>query len=213
MRVWRFGEPVTALVELIDRGGILALPTESSYGLGTDPRSARGVQAIYDVKGRDSAKALPVVAGEVEQLRSLGIDPAHPAVAPFAELWPAALSVLAPLEAPLPAAGGAPNLAVRVPAHALLRDLLRELGRPLTATSANRAGEPPIVHPRGLAALLGERDAMVVDGGVLPGGPPSTLVELRGATLRVLRQGRFAVDELRRFFSTETVEIIVENPA
>lgn len=212
MRVWRFGEPVPPLAELLDRGGILALPTESSYGLGVDPRSARGVQAIYELKGRDSGKALPVVAADLDQLRVLGIDPAAPAVAPLAACWPAALSVVAPLAAPLPAAGGGSTLAVRVPAHAPLRDLLHALGRPLTATSANRAGEPAIVDPGNLAPLLDGRDAVVVDGGVLSGGAPSTLVELRGDKLCVLRRGRVDVAQLRQLFSTATVEIVVENP-
>ncbi len=213
MRVWRFGESVTPLRELLDRGGILAVPTESSYGLAADPRSERGVRAIDQVKGRQTTKAMPVVAGDVDQLAQLGIDPGSPAVAPFAACWPAALSVIAATARPLAAAKGASSLAVRVPAHAPLRDLLRDIGRPLTATSANRAGEPPIVDPRLLEPLLEGADAAIVDGGTLPGGPPSTLVELRGETLRVLRPGRFPVAELRRLFSTAIVEILVENPS
>lgn len=212
MRVWRFGEPVPPLAELLNRGGILALPTESSYGLGADPRSARGVQAIYELKGRESGKALPVVAGDVGQLATLGVDAADEAVAPFVSCWPAPLTVIAPIARPLPAAAGESSLAVRIPAHEPLRELLRAVG-PLTATSANRAGEPPILDPQDLAPLLSGVDAVIVDGGVLPGGPPSTLVELRGGALRVLRNGRFNVAQLRQIFSAAAVEIIVENPS
>lgn len=213
MRVWHFGESVTALRELLDRGGILAVPTESSYGLATDPWSERGVRAIYQVKGRDTTKALPVIAGDLDQLAQLGIDPSSPEVAPFAACWPAALSVVAPTSRLLPASGGERRLAVRLPGHEPLRDLLLRLGRALTATSANLAGEPPILELPPLEPLLADSDSIAVDGGMLPGGAPSTLVELRGDTLRVLRQGRFPVAELRRRFSTATVEIIVENPS
>ncbi len=213
MKVWRFGEPVPPLAELLNRGGILALPTESSYGLGADPRSARGVQAIYELKGREAGKALPVVAGDVGQLAALGIDAADEAVAPFIACWPAALTVVAPTVARLPAAAGEPAIAVRIPSHRPLRDLLCALGHPLTATSANRSGEPPILDPRDLEPLLAGVDAVVVDGGVLPGGEPSTLVELRGGELRVLRNGRFNVARLREIFSAAAVEIIVENPS
>jgi L-threonylcarbamoyladenylate synthase len=213
LRVWRFGDPVTPLRELLDRGGILAVPTESSYGLAADPRSERGVRAIDQVKGRTTTKALPVVAGDIDQLAQLGIDPDSPAVAPFAACWPAALSVIADTAQPLPAGRGEARLAVRIPAHPPLRELLRAIGRPLTATSANLEGQPPIVDSRQLAPLLAGADGVIVDGGRLAGGLPSTLVELRGATLRVLRPGRFPVDELRRLFSTATVEILVENPS
>jgi L-threonylcarbamoyladenylate synthase len=211
LRIWRFGDSVTGLREALDRGGILAIPTESSYGLAADPRSEQGVRAIYQVKGRDTTKALPVVAGDADQLGQLGIDPAAFEVAVFAACWPAALSVVARTAQPLPAGGGEDTLAVRVPAHRSLRDLLHEIGRPLPATSANRAGEPPILRLADLAPLIAGADAIAIDGGDLPGGPPSTLVALRGGAVHVLRQGRFPVADLRHFFSTASVEISVEN--
>jgi len=211
LRIWRFGDSVTVLREVLDRGGILAIPTESSYGLAADPRSEQGVRAIYQVKGRDTTKALPVVAGDADQLGQLGIDPAAFEVAVFAACWPAALSVVARTARPLPAGGGDSTLAVRVPGHRPLRDLLLAIGRPLTATSANRAGEPAILRVADLAPLVAGADAIAIDGGELPGGPPSTLVARRGGAIHVLRQGRFPLDDLRRFFSTASVEIIVEN--
>jgi L-threonylcarbamoyladenylate synthase len=156
---------------------------------------AAAVERIFRIKGREARRPLPVVVADTEQLRLLGIDPESPEVAPFVALWPAALSVLAPLGRPVPAACGEARLAVRVPGHAGLRALLAELG-PLTATSANRSGEPPLVDPGATETLLAGEDALVVDDGVLPGGPPSTLVELDGRELRVLRPGRFPVERL-----------------
>jgi L-threonylcarbamoyladenylate synthase len=192
---WRWGEALAPLRAVRERGGILAIPSESSYGLGVDPMDAAAVERIFRIKGREPRKPLPVVVADAAQLRRLGIDPESPEVAPFLAIWPAALNVLAPLGRPVAAAAGEARLAVRVPGHAGLRALLAELG-PLTATSANRSGEPPLVDPGAAETLLAGEDALVVDDGVLPGGPPSTLVELDGGELRVLRAGRFPVERL-----------------
>lgn len=192
-------EPLAAVV---DRGGVLAIPTESSYGLAADPWSARGVEAIYRIKGREAGKPLPVVIADRAAVADLGIDPNLPILARLAPFWPAPLTVVLPLgalapgQAPPPATAGERTLAVRVPAHAGLRRLLVELGRPLTATSANVSGSPPVLDPHEAARLLGGEDAVVIDGGRLPGGPPSTLVVPSPGGLRVLRRGAFPAERL-----------------
>lgn len=189
---WRFGDPPAALRERLLRGGILAVPTESSYGLAVDPRSPVGVATVYRVKSRDAQKPLPVVIADLDQLPSLGIDPEAPAVLRLARLWPAPLACVLPTALELPAAAGGGTVAVRVPDHAGLRGLLAALGLALTATSANPSGEPPLLDPGELAALLAGEDAAVVDGGLLPGGPPSTLIApTADGGFAVLRPGRF----------------------
>jgi L-threonylcarbamoyladenylate synthase len=198
--LWRPGDPVEPLRALLRRGGVLAIPTESSYGLGADPRNRNGVEAIYRVKGREARKALPVVVAGLDQLADLGIDPDLSILKPLSACWPGPLTVLLPIARSLrqlPAAAGETTLAVRVPGHEGLRELLAALGHGLTATSANRSGEAPVVGPQDAAELLAGEDAMVVDGGVLPGGPPSTLVAIEEGGPVVLRTGRFPVDRLR----------------
>jgi L-threonylcarbamoyladenylate synthase len=190
-RVWRWGEPLAPLLGCLERGGVLAIPTESSYGLGADPGNSRGVATVYRIKGRDAGKPLPVVLAGLHQLASLGIDPDLPILERLSEGWPGPLSVLLPLGRSLPAAAGAGALAVRVPGHPRLRGLLAALGRPLTATSANRSGGPPILDPDELAELLAGEDAVVIDDGPLPGGAPSTLIEPTASGWRVLREGSF----------------------
>jgi L-threonylcarbamoyladenylate synthase len=194
--VWHPGEPVAPLTACLARGGLLAIPTESSYGLGADPGNPKGVAAVYRVKGREAGKPLPVVVAGLDPLAGLGIDPDLPILKRLRDGWPGPLSVLLPTVAGLPAAAGAGSLAVRIPGHAGLRALLAALGRPLTATSANRSGEEPIVDPAELPALLAGEDAVVVDFGILPGGPPSTLVEWAPSGWRVLRQGSFDGERL-----------------
>jgi len=169
---------------------VLAIPTESSYGLGVDPRSEPGVAAIYRLKARDRGKALPVVAADLDQILALGVPSDAAGLAWAGERWPAALSLVVPLARPIPASGGEATVAVRIPDHAGLRGLLRGLGHALTATSANPAGAPPYLGAGEVAAWLEGNDAIVVDGGRLPGGPPSTLVRFGASGPEVLRQGR-----------------------
>ncbi len=188
---WHWGEAVEPLVALLDRGGILAIPTESSYALGADPRSRRGVEAIYRIKERERDKPLPIVIADLDQLPALGIAPDAPLLAGAAALWPAPLSILLPTTSQLPASAGSGNLAVRRPAHSQLLTLLARLARPLTATSANRSGEPPLLEPAAVADLVAGADAVVVDGGALPGGPPSTLITRGPQGIEVLRAGSF----------------------
>lgn len=182
--------------EVLAAGGVIAIPTESSYGLGVDPRDRRGVEAIYRLKGRERGKALPVVAADSAQLRALGVDPAAEALAWAAARWPAALTVVLPLAGPIAASAGGSTIAARIPAHAGLRALLAELGHALTATSANPSGEPPLTDPaavRTWLAAAGE-SYFVFDDGPTAGGSPSTLVELRDGEVVILRKGR---DEVR----------------
>jgi L-threonylcarbamoyladenylate synthase len=189
---------------------VLAIPTESSYGLAVDPRNAEGIARVYGLKGRDGSKALPLVAADRAQIDALGLDTGpldRPELAPLvARGWPGPLTVVLPLrdpddalpgQAPLGALPGqAPDrtVAVRIPGHDGLRELLAGVGRALTATSANRSGEPPLLDPDAAAALLAglpEGAAAVIDGGVLPGGPPSTLIRLSDGRVEVLRAGVF----------------------
>jgi L-threonylcarbamoyladenylate synthase len=206
--LWRPGDPVEPLRQLLARGGLLAIPTESSYGLGADPRNSQGVEAVYRIKERDRGKPLPVVVAGLAQMRDLGIDPELSILEALSACWPGPLTAVLPIARPLPASAGEATLAVRVPGHADLLRLLADLGHGLTATSANRSGEEPILDPTAVAELLAGADflggagveAVVVDGGILPGGPPSTLVAIEESGPVVLRTGSFPVERLRRQF-------------
>ncbi len=210
--LWRFGDPVAPLAALLAAGGVLAIPTESSYGLGVPPGNAAGVEAIYRLKGRERGKPLPVVIAGLHQLAGLGIAADLPILKALSAFWPGPLTAVLPVAgagaagAP-PAAAGTGTLAIRIPGHPRLVDLLSRLGHGLTATSANRSGGEPVLDPRQAAELLAGQPAMVVDGGVLPGGLPSTLVALLAAAgpadpagacrVEVLRAGRLPVERLR----------------
>ena len=192
--VWPWDGDLNEARAGLSEGGILAIPTESSYGLAVDPRSAKGVEAIYGLKERERGKPLPVVVASLEQAIDLGLEP-NEAIR-FAEAhWPAPLTVVAPLRSgvSLPAAAGGDTLAVRVPDHGRLRGLLQALGHPLTATSANRSGESPACDLADLEPILHAAGALVIGGERTPGGLASTVVSWTSAGLRVLRRGRFQI--------------------
>ena len=192
--VWPWDGDLNEVKDALSQGRILAIPTESSYGLAVDPRSASGVEAIYRLKERERGKPLPVVAANLEQAIDLGIEPDE--AIRFAEAhWPAPLTVVAPLrsDVPVPAAAGGDTLAVRVPDHERLRALLRALGHPLTATSANRSGEPAACDLADLEPILHAAGVLVIGGEGTPGGLASTVVSWTSAGLRVLRRGRFQI--------------------
>ncbi len=193
---WEIDVDRGLLEALLTAGGVVAFPTESSYGLGVDPASASGVEAIFRLKGRERGKPLPVVAASFAQLRSLGVVEDSEALAWGLARWPAALTVVVPVAAPVAASAGRAELAVRIPAHAGLRELLARRGGPLTATSANPSGEPPYLEAEAVADWLARERvrAAVVEGGRLPGGPPSTLVGWSERGPVVLRAGRYRVE-------------------
>ena len=138
------------------------------------------------MKRRPPDKALPILCADHQQVASL-VDLPQRFRVRLGRMWPGALTVILPLRRPLAACPGG-TVAVRIPAHELLRAVLYRTG-PLTGTSANRHGEPPrSTASEAVAALDGTPD-LVLDGGPSPGGRASTVVDLTGAEPRILRPG------------------------
>ena len=165
--------------------GVVALPTETYYGLAVDPGDVEAVARVFAVKGRGAGKALLVVAASLEQLEALVVVPGR--LRPLlTAVWPAPLTVVLPLRRALAASEG--TLAVRVPDHPLLCALLARVG-PLTATSANRSGSAPAATADAVERDLGGGVDLLLDGGATPGGLPSTLLDASGDELRLLRRG------------------------
>lgn len=164
--------------EIIRGGGVVALPTETFYGLAVDWKNRSAVARIYEIKGRPSSMQLPLVASGVEQIeRELGALDGISARAARV-FWPGPLSLVVK--------GGE---AVRVPAHPFVRALCECAGTLLTATSANKTGAPPAETADVVMATLGDLVDLVVDGGRTPGGKPSTLCDLREPEPRLIRDG------------------------
>jgi len=184
---------------LIRAGGIVAVPTDTLYGLAADPFSAAVVEKIFAVKGRSSERALPLIAADIEQI-DRWLSPISGAGRRLADAyWPGPLTLLVARPAALPAAvtGGLEQVGVRVPAHAVARELCRVVGRPLTATSANPSGAPASADPGEVARTLGDGVDLLLDAGLTRGGPPSTIVDVSGREVRLVRPGAIPWDEVQ----------------
>ena len=172
--------------------GVVLLPTETYYGLACNPYSEEAVRRVLDLKDRPRDIPLPVLAADWAQVDRLTVVP-EVWRQRLEAVWPGPVTAVLPTRQALSASLAA-TVAVRIPGHGLLRQLLAVTG-PLTGTSANRHGGRPAVDVAGaMRSLVGDPD-LALDGGPAPGGNPSTLVDLSGVGVRVLRQGAEEWDE------------------
>ena len=181
-------EGLDTIRRLLKRGGVLGIPTDTVYGLATDPFSEKGVSRIFDLKGREGGKALPVLVTSSAHLPLLGVDADPRVLARLEEIWPAPLTAVLHVREPFAATGGRHTVAVRVPDHFDLQMLLLAAG-PLTATSANRSGEPPARSAAEVVRIFGDDLDLVIDGGPSKTSLSSTLVDGTEWPPRTLREG------------------------
>jgi len=187
-----------AAVATLRGGGIVAMPTDTVYGIGVAPGAPDGLARLFAAKDRPLDKAIVLLLSDEDQAATVGVmRPAARALA--ARFWPGGLTLVlkqAP-EAALPAelTGGAATIGVRLPDHECPRALARALG-PLPVTSANLSGRPDARDAGGVLDQLGERVDLVLDGGSARGGVPSTVVDCSGDLPRVLRAGAIAAADL-----------------
>jgi tRNA threonylcarbamoyl adenosine modification protein (Sua5/YciO/YrdC/YwlC family) len=179
-------------------GEIVAVPTDTVYGLAVDPRLPGAVERLFALKGRPELSALPVLIAKPAALGDLAEAP-PPAVRLAARYWPGALTlVLSRLSGVGFELGGDPNtIGLRCPDNDLLRELL-EITGPLAVTSANHHGDPPCHTPGAVRRHLGTGVSHVLDGGRCD-GLPSTVVSLVSGVLQCLREGEVSFAELADF--------------
>jgi L-threonylcarbamoyladenylate synthase len=181
-------EAIAAGVAALGRGEVVAFPTETFYGLGVDAFDLAALERLRALKGRGAEKAISVLVTEA-MLDAVVAEISPTARALMAAHWPGPLTLALPARPGLPEALVQEGcVAVRWSPHPVAQALVAGLGRPVTATSANPAGQPPVTTAAGARAYFGDR-CPVVDGGETPGGQPSTLVRVRGAVTELLRAG------------------------
>src|SRR5688572_4569017 len=192
-------EAIAVAAGAVRAGRIVAIPTDTLYGLAADPFNVDAVARIYQLKGRGSDRALPLVAADVDQIAAtLGVLPTLARLLAV-RFWPGPLTMLMPAPERLPAdvTGGTGRVGVRVPAHAVPRALCAACGMPLTATSANQSGRPATNSPDAIVEPLADGIDALLDAGITPGGPPSTIVDVTDATPRIIRQGAISWESIQ----------------
>lgn len=186
---------IAAAVAALAQGRLVALPTETVYGLGADATDGRAVAAIYAAKGRPSFNPLIAHVPDLAAAEEHGVfDVAARRLAEA--FWPGPLTLVVPKRPTSPisdlATAGLDSVGLRVPAPAITRDILARFGRPVAAPSANRSGRVSPTSAADVAEELGDRVAEIVDGGPCPVGVESTIVGLLGGQAVLLRPGGIA---------------------
>ncbi|HEX7949344.1 MAG TPA: L-threonylcarbamoyladenylate synthase [Candidatus Limnocylindrales bacterium] len=180
-----------AAIDVLRHGGIVALPTDTVYGICVAIETPGGVERLFRAKRRAPEKGVMLLLESAAQAAAIGVM-TPPATALARACWPGGLTVVVPLQpdVSVPAAltSGTPTIGLRVPDHDAPRALARGVG-PLPATSANVSGLPEAPDAATILAQLGDHLDLVLDGGPANGGPASTVVDCTGATPVVLREG------------------------
>ena len=189
----------------MNTGGIIAIPTDTVYGLAVRAFDPAAVARVFEVKGRDSQTPLPLLLTGFEMVEQC----ASP-VSIYAErlanvFWPGPLTIVVPRSHHIPDAvtSGGPNVGLRVPDHPVPVALAGALGEPITGTSANRTGEPAFTSYQSLKLRLGSELDYIIDGGALPLRPASTVVDLTGDLPLILRQGGVSKKDIETALGVE----------
>jgi len=182
---------LAAAVAVLGQGGIVALPTETYYGLAVDPFNPAALERLFVVKRRSPDKPVLVLVEDDRHLARM-----IPALPPIFQLltqrfWPGPLTLVCPARPELPRllTGSSATVGLRRSSHPLAARLVRAWDGPLTATSANLSGRTPARNAAEVVAQFGDAIDLLLDGGPCPGAAPSTLVGVRDGELVLLRAG------------------------
>ena len=200
---------IAEAADILKRGGLVAFPTETVYGLGADAFREEACAKIYEAKGRPSDNPLIVHIAETAALNRL-TEAADPRVLRLAEaFWPGPLTVILKRSAEVPdrVTGGLDTVAVRFPSHPVARALILAAGGYIAAPSANRSGRPSPTKAAHVIEDLEGRVDMILDGGDTTVGLESTIADLTETDARILRPGMIGAEEIARVLRTaETAE-------
>jgi L-threonylcarbamoyladenylate synthase len=182
---------LSLVVDLLKNSGIIAYPTETFYGLGAKFDSNDALKKIYEIKQRPQDKAMPLIIGERDLLPVITLGVSGTASALMDKFWPGPLTLILPARENVSEyiTAKTHTVAVRIPGESFALRLAQAAHFPITATSANLSGLPPARDIETVFRYFGDRIDLIIDAGPTPGGLPSTIVDARGAALKVLREG------------------------
>ena len=203
-------------IVILRRGGLVAYPTDTVYGLGAAINQPQAVKRVYAAKGRPSNSPLPVLLADVSQITDVADRVPASAQCFIRNFFPGALTLVLPRSKAVPAvvAGGGDTVAVRVPDHPVPLALIKGLGVPIVGTSANLSGRPSPLTAGEVENQLGKMIDLIVDGGRCPGGKESTIIDVTGETPVILREGAIPREELERVCGhiATSPRVILRNP-
>jgi L-threonylcarbamoyladenylate synthase len=207
-------EAVLQAAQALRTGGVVAFPTETVYGLGANALDPRAVERVFAAKGRPATNPLIVHVADRGQADALTTDWTVAADKLASAFWPGPLTLVVTKHPSVPSAvtANGPTVAIRVPAHPVALALLRAAGIPIAAPSANRSGELSPTTAEHVRRSLGDRIDLILDGGPCPGGLESTVVDVSGPVVRLLRPGLISVEQLEAVVGSVEVEANTSGP-
>jgi L-threonylcarbamoyladenylate synthase len=186
---------IARAVAALRAGSIVGIPTDTVYGLAAALDRPDAIARLYALKGRPLEKAIPILLSEPADISLVASAVPPEAERLAARFWPGALTLVVPARPGLPSevtsvgASGDPTVAVRIPDQQLARAIIAAAGGALAVTSANRSGEAPCRSAAEVAALGSAAPDLVIDGGPVAGGVPSTIVAIGSGGITILREG------------------------
>ena len=193
-------EVLQEAVRVLRKGGVVAYPTDTVYGLAVDAMNRQAVARLYRVKRRPQEKAIPLIVSGPEQLSRLVAPPSCAAKRMMAAFWPGPLTLLMPAheQAPPHLLGEERRIGVRWPQLALNQQLAQALGNAITATSANLSGLPAALCASEVAAQLGATIDLLLDGGAAQNTEVSTILDVGSQPPRFCRAGKLSIEDIER---------------
>jgi len=191
---------VRTAADAVKRGELVIFPTETVYGLAADAESEAAVKRVFEAKGRADKSPLPVQVQDLEHLTLAAAYVPDSARLLAERFWPGPMTLILPRNEAISAlvTGGRKSVGVRIPDHPVALALLREVGRPMVATSANISGQRPPTDAANAVGQVGDSATITLDAGACRLGVSSTVIDATGGRLRILRRGTLGADEIRR---------------
>ena len=187
-------------VGALKRGEVIVFPTETLYGLGADALNFAAVEKVFQLKGRDPNNPIPVLVADQEMLLKVVANVPPAAITLMNGFWPGPLTLVLPARQgiPAPLLNGTGGIGVRISSQLIATELVNALGRPLTATSANPSGQTPARTLEEAKKYFAGRIEIFVDSGKLTSKTGSTVAEISGDMIRVIRAGEISKREMQR---------------
>jgi len=190
------------VVEILRDGGVIAYPTETLYGLAADAGNERAIERIFAIKGRHFDKPIPLIIGNEEALDPLVSEIPERALPLMKTFWPGPLTLIfhASERVSTRLTAGTGKIGIRLSSNKIARHLAAHLNGAITATSANISGEGGISSPKEVINILENRIDALIDGGITPGGPGSTVLDVTTDPPVVLREGDIPSSAIAKLF-------------
>ena len=191
----------TLILSILRHGGVIGFPTDTAYGLGADPFNDAAIERIFNIKGRAETKPILLLVDSIRMVESIS-DPNQMFYSVASRFWPGPLSLVVKAQPSIPArvTAGTNTIGLRWPVAPFAVKLMGKLGKPITATSANRSDRPAAVSAGEVQSQLGESLDVLIDGGLLPARSGSSVLDLTIDPPVLLREGPISFESLQEFF-------------